>query len=307
VKQSLRSLGEGADQGELIEARGPWPFTTRRTFRRSDQSLTVWESRRHRKGLGPARHTPWANIVTDLFRGLWLPRHLNWWIGVIFALGSLLFALGSVLSLDPALARSRSLDPAEANAIFFVASIPFTLAAYLQLFQAANAGTFPPRVNPARPTWVVFGWRPTNAGWLSCALQFAGTLLFNLNTFDAMLPGLDWLQQDLLIWAPDLAGSILFLASGYLAFIEAGHAHRSWRPQDLSWWITFVNLLGCIAFMVSALYAFVTPQPLGFDAAGVSVELTLVGAVAFLLGSLLMLPETAAATRKGDEGAASAL
>ena len=26
----------------------------------------------------------------------------------------------------------------------------------------------------------------------------AGTLLFNLNTFDALLPGLDWLQEDLL-------------------------------------------------------------------------------------------------------------
>jgi hypothetical protein len=40
--------------------------------------------------------------------------------------------------------------------------------------------------------------------------------LFNVNTFDAMLPGLDWLQQDLAIWVPDFNGSVLFLVSGYL-------------------------------------------------------------------------------------------
>lgn len=216
---------------------------------------------------------------------------MSWWIGAVFAVGSSLFAVGSLLSLAPSLARSWSIDANEINAVFFGGSIPFTTAAYLQLFQAANAG------DPSRPgagttrhaVW--FGWRPRDLGWLSCALQFAGTLLFNLNTFDAMKPELDWLRQDLEIWVPDLAGSILFLVSGYLAFAEACHAYWAWEPKSLSWWVTFINLLGCIAFMASAMLAFVSPQGLG--PAPISVVFTLVGAICFLGGSALMLPEAA--------------
>jgi hypothetical protein len=223
---------------------------------------------------------------------------MNWWIGVVFAAGSLLFLVGSVLSLAPELARTWSLDGTAINMIFFAGSIPFTTAAYLQLFQAANAGAFSPQGRPAPRQVVLFGWRPREIGWLSCALQFLGTVLFNVNTFDAMLADLDWLQQDLAIWAPDFVGSVLFLASGYLAFIETCHAHWAWRPASISWWVTFVNLLGCVAFMISALFAFVWPRSPGFDVVTVSVSFTLIGAVGFLTGSLLMLPEDASARHR---------
>jgi hypothetical protein len=197
------------------------------------------------------------------------------------------------LILVPALAQQWSFDTNAINATFFAGSIPFTIAAYLQLFQAANAGEFAPhgRSMP-NPHVQLFGWRPHDIGWLSCALQLVGTVLFNVNTFDAMLLGLDWLQQDLAIWAPDFAGSIFFLASGYLAFAETCHAHWAWKPRLLSWWVVFVNLLGCVAFMVSAVFAFVPPKEPGFDALTISVAFTLIGAAGFLIGSLLMLPET---------------
>jgi hypothetical protein len=222
-----------------------------------------------------------------------MPQQLNWWIGVVFAVGSLLFLLGSLLSLAPVLARTWSLDTNEINAIFFAGSIPFTTAAYLQLFQAANAGKFSPqgRRVPRRVVW--FGWQPQDIGWLCCALQFPGTVLFNVNTFDAMHPGWGWLQQDLTIWLPNLSGSILFLASGYLAFIETCHSHWTWETANISWWVTFVNFLGCVGFMISALFAFVPPGSPSFDAVKVSVTFTLIGAGCFLIGSLLMLPETA--------------
>jgi len=222
-----------------------------------------------------------------------MPQQLNWWIGVFFAAGSSLFLLGSVLSLAPALAQKWSVEAAAINPIFFAGSIPFTIAAYLQLFQAAKAGEFTPHGGPTPRRVALFGWHPRAIGWLSCALQFLGTLLFNVNTFDAMLPGLDWLQQDLAIWAPDFAGSVLFLASGYLAFIETSHAYWAWKPASLSWWVTFVNFLGCVGFMVSAVFAFVPPQLPSFDAATVSVSFTLIGAVGFLMRALLMFPETA--------------
>jgi hypothetical protein len=280
-----------APHHELIESKGPGPFTTRRIYRLADGSRFVWKSRRHRKRLPerkPGEEAPWSTV---LLRSLWMPWHMSWWIGVVFAVGSSLFALGSLLCLEPSLARAWSFDTSEINATFFTGSIPFTTAAYLQLFQDANVSdpSDPASHTSHHPVW--FGWHPRNIGWLSCALQFAGTLLFNLNTFDGMQPEMDWLQQDLKVWAPDLAGSVLFLASGYLAFAETCHRYWSWEPTSISWWVTFVNLMGCVAFMVSAVLAFVSPHSPG--PALSSVAFTLIGAICFLTGSLLMLPETA--------------
>jgi hypothetical protein len=293
----VNPTGEDHSRGRLIESGGPWPFTTRRVFQHPDGTRRLWRSRHHRKGLRALE--PWEPGAAGgtLWRCLWMPRELNWWIGIVFAIGSLLFALGSVLSLAPALAARWSLDAAAVNAIFFAGSIPFTTAAYLQLSQAANAGEPSARGPSPPPSVRAFGWRPGDIGWLSCALQFAGTLLFNVNTFDALLPGMDWLQEDLAVWAPDAVGSMLFLVSGYLAFIEACHAYWDWQPRSISWWVTFINLLGCVPFMVSAAFAFVSPEPPAFDAVTVSVAFTLVGAVAFFAGSLLMLPEAATSAK----------
>ena len=138
---------------------------------------------------------------------------------------------------------------------------------------------------------MLLGWRPHDIGWLSCALQFIGTIFFNINTFDAMIPSLTWFQKDLVIWAPNIIGSILFLASGYLAFIETCHAHWAWKPKSISWWVVFANLLGCVGFMLSALFAIVLPGPPNIEAVTLAVLFTLKGAVGFLIGSLLMLPE----------------
>ncbi len=277
-----------------VEETGPWPFVTQRVFSAVDGTKRFWSSRAHRKRLGyfkaAAERRLGEAIAGSMWRCLWMPGQLNWWIGSIFAVGSLLFAVASVLSLSPTLAAAWSLDATQVNAIFFAGSIPFTTAAYLQLFQAANASDVDPSQEQASPHWQLFGWRPQDIGWLSCALQFIGTVLFNFNTLDAMLPSLNWFQQDLLIWAPDIIGSILFLASGYLAFIETCHAHWAWRPKSISWWVVFTNLFGCVGFMIAALFAIVLPT---VDSATVTLSLvfTLLGAIGFLIGSLLMLPE----------------
>jgi hypothetical protein len=281
---------------DLVDEKGPWQFVTRRVYRAADDSEQVWSSRHHRKGLVSPEVAVAISITEMFLRCLWMPRKLNWWIGTIFALGSLLFAVASVLSLAPNLAAKWSLESAEINGIFFAGSIPFTTAAYLQLFQAANAGEFLANHSRSGQRLHVFDWRPGDIGWLSCALQFVGTILFNFNTFDAMIPSLNWFEQDLVIWVPNLIGSILFLASGYLAFIEICHTHWAWKPKSLSWWVVFTNLLGCVGFMISALFAIVLPGTPNVEAVSVSVAFTLLGAVGFFVGSLLMLPETAGAT-----------
>ncbi|MEH6592422.1 MAG: hypothetical protein V7746_19305 [Halioglobus sp.] len=294
-----RSQGASLQQGqgpEIVESRGAWWFATRLDLRHPEGRREVKHSRYHRKHL--ASRPQWETGLYLLVASLWMPRQLNWWIGVVFAVGASLFVLGCVLFLYPSVATAWSISENQANAMFFAGSIPFTTAAYLQLFQAANAG---PMVGGQTTRRVWIGWYPGDAGWLSCALQFAGTVLFNFNTFDAMLPELSWWQQDLLVWVPDLLGSILFLSSGYLAWIEICHAHWAWEPDHISWWIGGINLLGCIAFMISALFAFIPAQSFSFDATTVSLVFTLLGAIAFLLGAMLLLPESVTAKAEKNQ------
>jgi len=276
---------------ELIEESGPWRFVTHRIYRHPDGTLHHWHSRLHRKGLWKTELKDVRKLGREALRCLWMPEKLNWWIGVIFAIGASCFLIASMLSLLPELPAWLSV--LEVNALFFLGSIPFTTAAYLQLYQAANHREFLPSLQEQsnlRRQW--FGWRPHDLGWWSCSLQFAGTLLFNINTFDAMLPGLKWVQEDLLVWIPNILGSILFLLSGYFAFIENNHCHWAWHPSSLSWWVVFTNLLGCIFFMTAAIFALALPVQFIVHATALALIFTGLGAIGFLIGSLVMLPET---------------
>lgn len=282
----------GATAIRLIEASGPWGFITRRVYQLEQHERLLWRSRHHRKRLHLRPPGSMFRVESELLRCLWMPQELNWWIGSIFALGSLLFLIGSLLSLNPALVRLLPMDSGDVSRVFFVGSIPFTTAAYLQLFQTANAG--PPLAVTGRSRRRIqwFGWAPRDIGWLSCALQFPGTVLFNINTFDGLDAHLTWIGQDGLVWIPNLLGSILFLASGYLAFLETCHAPWAWDLGSLSWWVTFINLLGCVGFMGSALTGLVLPASQGPIFPTASLLFTFLGALGFLIGSLLMLPET---------------
>ena len=87
--------------------------------------------------------------------------------------------------------------------------------------------------------------RERDATWWSAAIQFAGTLFFNLSTGDALRSDLSTQQEDRLVWAPDLFGSVCFLVSGVLAYrVDADE-----RPRTMA----AVNLAGCVFFMISAI------------------------------------------------------
>ena len=274
----------------LVESSGPWPFITRRIFQKADASLITWLSRRHRK-IGRVTENPsvgWG----------WRPDNINWWIGVLFACGALLFSVASLVSINQTSALWLGLDASHINVLFFAGSIPFTTAAYLQLFQAANTPALSTsHVLNTSARKLLIGWRPKDIGWLSCVLQFPGTVLFNFNTLDVFIPGLSWWQQDLAIWVPNILGSILFLASGYLAFMETCHSYFAWRLHSLSWWVTFINLLGCVGFMIAAIFAIIVPSGSVQWWVNLSLICTLQGGVCFFIGSLLMLPETLAPSK----------
>lgn len=258
-----------------------------------------WHSRHHRRRTSPQtflRHEAWRQTAAWLFA----VSKLNWWIATLFSAGSLCFCAASAAQLYPHSALGQSLT--QAGLVYFIGSIPFTLAAGLTLWQAANAPT-PPHAPPGTQgsgRMVFPGYRPKDIGWLSAALQFLGTLLFNVSTYSGTLSTLSPPAQTLWIWVPNFAGSVLFLASGTLAYLEVTHAWLTLKPSDLSWWVVAINLLGCIGFMVSALAACPTfsASP---EAAVWATATTLQGALCFLVGSLLMLPESANTRSPGTD------
>jgi hypothetical protein len=238
----------------------------------------IWRARQSRKGLLKRLHgmavPPWQS-----------PSY-NALIGALFALGSVLFIAGSVLSLGVG-----SFSAFQVGLVFFTGSIPFTAAAFLQNLQAANAvDEF--AQPPENPRFAIIGWQPHKLGWLSTITQFIGTIAFNFNTYDALSPSDAWYVQDLTIWLPGIIGSVLFLVSGYLAFVELSHGAWSWNPRDLDWQIGFINLAGCMLFMVSGIMAFVPSGPEAAWITSGAIWLTLGGALCFLLSALLLITES---------------
>ena len=144
-------------------------------------------------------------------------------------------------------------------------------------------------------------WLPHDKAWLAAATQFPGTLFFNGTTFWAITVAMSNSQYDKVVWRPDFFGSVLFLVSSAFAILALGRI-LTWRPREAAWWVAWLNMIGSIAFMASAIGAFVLPK----TSEAVNVTLadrgTLVGAVCFFLGALLALP----AWRQAGEAAASA-
>jgi hypothetical protein len=239
---------------------------------RPDGVIVRWESRHHRKHRGgaPAAGSTW-----------WAPRARGWWIAVLFAIGSLLFALGSVPGYVSAVGDRWD------TVTYFVGSLFFTSASFLSYREAVDAA--PLALNPDHRRFFVY--QPGRIDWWATAIQLVGTVYFNVSTGVAMAADLSAQTAHQHEWRPDAVGSICFLVSSVLAWYEVCHGWMAWRPRSWSWWITLANLIGSIAFGVSAVAGYVNPVTGQVQNAGRANTQTLVCAVCVLIGAVLLLPE----------------
>jgi hypothetical protein len=301
--------GSGRSSQDGVHSGGPGPFVTHRLLRLPDGSHLAATSRRHRKGLRPSRladpasaQRPEATHATA-FRHLWAPGRLGWWIAVLFAIGSACFLLGGVGATWPQAGPAVLRDTGVLNGVFFVGSLFFTAAAWLQWLEALNGDVAEALGDRSPRAWRWFGWRPRNLGYLASAVQLAGTLFFNLNTADAAIAGLSWEAEDLLVWTPNMLGCVCFLVASYLAYAEVCHGAGSFAPRSVSWWVTVVNLAGSVAFQLSAFFSFAGPGPSDPAALFWAGFTTATGAACFLLGSYLMIPELFDEEQEGEASA----
>jgi hypothetical protein len=185
--------------------------------------------------------------------------HRQCWL---FAIGSTLFAVATLPGM------SASAGAGLSNLLCFIGSWFFTTAGWMQLVLAR------PRMG---------------AGWLSAATQFAGTLLFNISTGSAL-----WAHavkpERRLVWAPDMLGSVAFLVSGVLGIVAVTAVVGLIEMRSRDWQAEWINMIGCVAFGVSAVGAFVTKAGVTEDALLANAG-TFIGALCFLVAALLVLPK----------------
>lgn len=192
--------------------------------------------------------------------------------------GAMLFAIGSF----PPYFRWASASIV--GATFFVGSVFFTSAAYSQFVLVVNSGD-----TGAATRTRLWSWGPRTRLWWATVVQFAGTLLFNVNTFRAWLGDVPVEDIDRLVWAPDFLGSIAFLVASHLAWLDV--CHRLWcvDRDDRDWWVAALNYVGSVFFMLAAIGAFVLPTT--GDLVNITwVNLgTFAGAVCFFVGAYLLV------------------
>jgi hypothetical protein len=179
----------------------------------------------------------------------------------LFAVGSALFAAATV----PGFAAAAGAGPA--NWLCFVGSWFFTAAAGMQLMLSTP---------------------PLKLEWLSAAIQFAGTVLFNISTGAAVWAHTSGVRRHY-VWAPDALGSIAFLVSAALGVAAATIAVGLIALGSRDWQAEWINMIGSIAFGVSAVGAFVRRTGITEDALVANLG-TFLGALCFLGAALLVLP-----------------
>ena len=190
------------------------------------------------------------------------------WMALFFALGSTCFLVGPF----PGYAQ---LVGASADAVtFFVGSILFTAGGALQTLIA-----FPERHSGA----------PGPAVWWAAVVQSAGTLFFNVTTYQALQTSITNSNYDRLVWRPDAFGSICFLVSGAIAYHAS--ARNGWLPARgrPGWWEPTVNLLGCVLFGISAVAGYLVPSTGSVINLAAANSNTALGAACFLTCALATL------------------
>lgn len=213
------------------------------------------------------------------------PVRLNAAIAWLFMVGAACFVLGSVPAF--ATAVGGPLD----GVTYFIGSLFFTSASFCQLVQAqspATTGVDAIAQHVAVPVrWR--GWLPHDHGWVAAATQFPGTLFFNISTAAALTHNATAAQSDRYVWRPDFFGSIMFLVASTYGILAVGR-FASWDPPSVPWRIGWVNMLGSVLFMASAVASYVLPTTDEVLDTRIAVGGTLLGAGCFLAGAALMFP-----------------
>jgi hypothetical protein len=277
---------------EEVDRRSVGPFTTAIVLRDADGNEKEFSAWHHRKGHGLIERSAVGETRSVSW---WAPDRRGWWIAVLFMIGSACFALG-------AFPPTATLLGSAAAWVFFIGSIFFTSAAYLQYFEASNESD---DLEDSRRTGRLIGIRTKSLGWWASVIQLVGTLAFNVSTFNA-LRDLSTRQEEALVWVPDVVGCICFLVASGIVIIETHDRIRGMLFRSLESRMAAINMAGSIAFAISAIGAFIVPTTGELLNVAVANVFTFIGAILFFVGAALLIPDMAPSRRQDSVLDASA-
>ena len=208
---------------------------------------------------------------------------------MLFIVGSFLFGVGS---FPP---YSQLVDGRAVGFTFVVGGLFFTAGGYSAFLQVINDG------RETGAPFTLWAWPSGTKLWWAAFIQLIGTLLFNVNTLDAMIATFTVEETNRLVWGPDMFGSIAFLVASHLFWLNVRGSRRN-ETDDADWWAAVLNYIGSVFFVVSAIASFT------LETTGETINITVVnsgtflGAICFLAGSYLGLPPTDSDDRGATAG-----
>ncbi|HPE11352.1 MAG TPA: hypothetical protein PL091_02515 [Actinomycetota bacterium] len=201
-------------------------------------------------------------------------RAMSWGFGV----GSALFAVGAIMAM-------LELDAVVIGVVFVLGALGFTIAAGVQWRTAM--------IRRSRA-------RLRDPDYMAAAVQFFGTLFFNVMTIRALalaLGSTTRTYED--VWHPDVFGSALFLIASWIAWHPIARSQRHHLLHGRSRLICLSNMLGSIFFGLSAVGARMLPDGT-LDNNTWNNGGTLLGALCFLVGALALRPTTSERQAQGQ-------
>ncbi|KAI9031479.1 hypothetical protein DFJ74DRAFT_629101 [Hyaloraphidium curvatum] len=162
---------------------------------------------------------------------------------------------------------------------------------------------------PPHDGWRWIGLQTDSIGWWASVIQYMGATCFTVAVICG-LPGVigptQVVAENVLVWGMQIAGSIGFVVSSWMAMLEEQEAW--WRPalDRIGWHAAFWNLIGSLGFLLCAMFGLAW----NWDGTGGGCCFlwgvgfnTYYGSWAFLLASVLMLVERARDRGPGERGA----
>ena len=209
----------------------------------------------------------------------------NRWIGLPFVIGSILFIVAVPIGASSELASAL---------LFFVGSTLYLIGAGADAWNARSTAH-----NGTQWRGSVDTQGTTTTGWTkylrrrfsASLIQAFGAVLFQVMVIAGLIAGLNPFWVDVLIWEPDIVGSLCFVvSSAMLVSIRHPLAGRG-DFRDRIKGASLLNLAGSLCFLAGSVGAFV-PLTAGAPISPLlSSYGTVVGGMFFLIGSWPGLPE----------------
>ncbi|GJQ09339.1 hypothetical protein GpartN1_g1130.t1 [Galdieria partita] len=287
--------------------RGARHFVTEIEYEIDNKKYT-WNSRAHRKQLY-MRHVGYFKDYKFQWK-YWLRKlkKISVWVGILFTIGSAIFVTSTALEYSMAIYQSYVLFQIFIGWPFFGGAMFYLVGAYANFLEVINA----PDVHPIegdieslrraaeryrrRHKYKWFGWYPYRIDYLASLIQLIGAALYSINCFVGngnTAFTLNFWETEFLYWLPDTLGSICFVVSEYMFYVEYSHGWWCWNPKDVSFWAVFLNVWGAVGFLLDGgfgfgSYAFPADSVYAYIATDLSL---LIGCICFLIGSFLLIVE----------------